>query len=202
MQVKFLKPIKYKDLIFDTGKTYDAIDGKTMTLNPNDTYIIDQNGQIIIKENPNNYILIKYPNKPIEKNEYCYIHKKNENNIILTLPEITPNKRGQTYTKDYYLTETEKRKFDNMLHMTETEIYDRFGYKKDTIFTDTVIFTEHIQMDIQFILCGYDEKPYIQAVLFEDGCEVACSEVFDKQPEEYVLHYDSNTYISRLFVLV
>lgn len=85
--------------------------------------------------------------------------------------------------------------------MTGNQIYDKYGFKRDETITSTVIFTDQFQMDIQLVICEGKSKPYVQAVLFKDGCEVACSDVLDELQDEYELEYNATIYIAKPFVL-
>lgn len=62
----------------------------------------------------------------------------------------------------------------------------------ETIATYTAKFDDGIEADIK--LCNGD-TPYVDAVLFHNGCEVAVLEVSDTLDGEYAFTYNNNKYI-------
>ena len=69
--------------------------------------------------------------------------------------------------------------------------------------SETVDFGNNIQMDIK--VCGVDFEdgscnlPYTEAVLFDNGAEVACTEPDEAFFGEWVLEYNDNVYIAEVF---
>ena len=69
---------------------------------------------------------------------------------------------------------------------------NRFG-EDDTI-TSTAKFGNGVEMDIK--LCGADnDYPWTEAVLFENGSEVCCTEVCEDFLGEWELEYNGDQYI-------
>lgn len=60
----------------------------------------------------------------------------------------------------------------------------------------TVVFGNGIEADIKF--CNGDTGPWIDAVLFKDGCEVHVLEVSDTLEGEYPFEYEGVMYIAHL----
>jgi len=59
--------------------------------------------------------------------------------------------------------------YDKVLNST-----DMMG--EDDTYSETVNFDDGIEIDIK--ICGADnDKPWVEAVMFCDGCEVSCSDV-------------------------
>lgn len=64
---------------------------------------------------------------------------------------------------------------------------------EDNTITNTVKFPDGLEMDIK--CCGCDEEAsWTEAILFEDGCEVACSEVEETYLGKWVLEHGGNKY--------
>lgn len=194
MRVEFLKTIKNKDFAFKEGHSYEAIDGKTISY-------FDDDGNTVYNEDLKDSILVRQPNSPVNKDWYCIVDKKSADTLFRILPEITTSYGNRVYTKDYYIEQSEHELCKTLLSMTGNQIYDKYGFKRDETITSTVIFTDHFQMDIQLVICDGDSKPYVQAILFENGCEVACSDVLDELLDEYKLEYNATIYIAKPFVL-
>lgn len=58
----------------------------------------------------------------------------------------------------------------------------------------TVFFDADIEMDIK--LCGADEDvPWTEAVLFQNGCEVGCTDVHDAYLGEWCIEFDNDEYV-------
>ena len=86
---------------------------------------------------------------------------------------------------------------DNLLsHEPETE-YECFGEDELIMHSYHFLYTD-MEMDIK--LCGvqFEEGcsnlPWTEAVLFKNGCEVACSEVEDEYFGEWELEHDGVIY--------
>lgn len=192
MDVEFLKTITDKHGIsFQKGSCYTCINGADVQ---------DANGETTDLKDK---ILVLQPDSTPKREKYCIIPKNQENKAIWIKPDVTQTKTGKTYTKDFYLTKKETEYYNNLLQMTGNHIYDRYGLKRDEKFEHTVIFTQdehNVYMIIELIICS-EEKPYIQAVLYEDGYEAACSEAMDELQDVYELKYKNNTYISRQFII-
>lgn len=62
----------------------------------------------------------------------------------------------------------------------------------EVVTTYTAIFGGGIEADIK--VCNSESSPYIDAVLFEDGCEIALLDVSDILLGEYIFMVDEDTY--------
>lgn len=196
MFVKFIKTIKHKNHILFKGQhQYEAIDGKTISY-------LDDDDTLVYNEDLKDMILVRQPTSTKNNDEYCCIPKSKEGVLFHIIPEIFPKSGtdGKIFTKDFYITEEEKQTYQKLLRQTCRKIYDKYGLKRDEAFTHTVVFDDDIQMDIQLVICEND-KPYVQAVLFDNGCEVACSEVIEEIISEFKLNYNNNTYSANTFVI-
>lgn len=89
-------------------------------------------------------------------------------------------------TREIVLTEEEK-KFIHKCLESKTMLGE------DDTFSKTANFGNGIEMDIK--LCGSRlEEPWTEAVLFRNGCELCCSEVFDEFEGEWKLEFDGTEY--------
>lgn len=82
----------------------------------------------------------------------------------------------EKHTKEIYISKKESKLYQDLMFKTGKEIYDKYGYKRDEIFTHTANFGNGVEMDIKMVLCGEDDTPYIEAVLFQNGHEVTHSD--------------------------
>ena len=70
----------------------------------------------------------------------------------------------------------EKKEADlinRLLEMKGDAIYDKYGFKRDETITHTAKFQGGYEVDVKLVICDHEETPYCEAVLFQDGCEVA-----------------------------
>lgn len=68
-------------------------------------------------------------------------------------------------------------RIEELLRLTGDEIYQKFGLKRDEVITTTSYFENGMQMDVKLVICEGTDRPYTEAILFDHGSEVACSEV-------------------------
>ena len=73
---------------------------------------------------------------------------------------------------------------------------------EDETMSYTACFGHGIEMDIK--VCGVqfeedgDNRPWTEAVLFENGCELCCSEPDEEFFKEWALEYEGKTYIAEV----
>ncbi len=81
-----------------------------------------------------------------------------------------------------HLVSAEKAEFINkLLTLTGDEIYAKYGYKRDETITETVKFNDNTEMDIKLVICDGKDKPYTEAVLFdENGTEQGFTDPCDE----------------------
>ena len=90
---------------------------------------------------------------------------------------------------------------DNLLNMTGNEIYQKYGFKRDeTIINHSVKFPNGIEADIKLVICGDEEKPYIEGILFHNGFELICTESFNVYNKEWNFEYDGVEYIVNIII--
>ena len=87
--------------------------------------------------------------------------------------------------KDYEL-------YSKLLTMTGNEIYAKYGFKRDETFTYTANFPNNTECDVKLVICENEDKPYIEAILFQNGCEIAVSDVGDNIIDTWTLTDDNN----------
>lgn len=63
--------------------------------------------------------------------------------------------------------------YADLLSLTGNQVYDKYGLKQDEAYSHVAKFPGNVEMDIKLVICGGDDRPYTEAVLFKDGCEVA-----------------------------
>ena len=105
-----------------------------------------------------------------------------------------------TYKKMVYLTKQEEN-FINKLLTTEPTCREECFDEDTPPIVHTARFSDGMEMDIK--LCGvqYHEEeesnlPWTEAVLFDNGAEVNCTEVEDTYFGEWWLNQNGNTYIA------
>ena len=70
------------------------------------------------------------------------------------------------------------QKMNSMLGMSGSEIYAKYGLKRDENICNTLVFDNDYSLDVRLVICEED-PPYIDLILYDDnGCEIA-SEVGD-----------------------
>lgn len=85
--------------------------------------------------------------------------------------------------------------YGKLMGMTGKQIYDKYGYKRDETFIHTAKFENGFEVDIKLVICDEDEYPYVEAVLFENGHERACSDgTGDSMLGEWNLSYNGTEY--------
>ena len=89
-----------------------------------------------------------------------------------------------------------KKESDYISHLLSTTD----SMSEDDTIIKTAKFDNGIEMDIK--LCGaQDDYPWTEAVLFNNGSEVCCSEVSDEYVGEWELEYNGNQYVVYVEVL-
>lgn len=85
--------------------------------------------------------------------------------------------------------------YDMLLTMTGNQIYDKFGLKRDETITYTANFEDGYEVDIKLVICEDESKPYTEAVLFNNGSEVTCSEPEGDMLGDWELETDTTKFI-------
>lgn len=65
----------------------------------------------------------------------------------------------------------EMKLINDLLNLTEDEIYQKYGYKRNETITHTAKFPNGIEADIKLVICE-EEYPYTEGVLFYNGFEL------------------------------
>ena len=105
------------------------------------------------------------------------------------------------YTSDKKISYELNGLIEKLLKMTGDEIYDRYGFKRDETITTTVKFANGYEMDVKLVICGGDEYPYTEAVLFDlQGNQLICSDPEDEYIGKWQLDYDNNRYIASIML--
>lgn len=96
------------------------------------------------------------------------------------------------------ISKQEVAELNKMLFLTGKELYDKYGYKEDETFSWTAHFGDEIEADVKLVICGEDDYPYCEAVLFDHGSEVACTEIDDTIDGPWEFEYQGETYIAEV----
>lgn len=83
---------------------------------------------------------------------------------------------------------------NNLLKLTGSEIYDKYGFKRDETITHTAKFPNGIEADIKLVICE-DDKPYTEAVLFHNGSELTHTDHYDEYKCEWFFRYNNIEYV-------
>ena len=98
-------------------------------------------------------------------------------------------------TRELQISKKDADFYDKLMDMTGKQIYDKYGYKRDETFTHTAKFENGFEADIKLVICDEDEYPYVEAVLFENGHERACSDgTGDSMLGKWYLPYNGTEY--------
>jgi hypothetical protein len=84
--------------------------------------------------------------------------------------------------------------------MSGEEIYAKYGLKRDETIVETANFGNSIEMDIKLVICEGEDTPYTEAVLFENGHELYCTDPNDKYTGEWKLECDGEKYAVEIIV--
>lgn len=82
---------------------------------------------------------------------------------------------------------------NELLKLNGDEIYQKYGLKRDETITYTATFPDGIEADIKLVICE-DGLPYTEGVLFENGCEVACTDCSDTYVGDWYFEVDGEEY--------
>lgn len=69
-------------------------------------------------------------------------------------------------TQTITLSKKEMDLINNLLGLTGSEIYQKYGYKRDEAITHTAKFPDGVEIDIKLVICE-DDTPYTEGVLFQ-----------------------------------
>ena len=104
------------------------------------------------------------------------------------------NGRPYTLTQIITIPHKEMKLINNLLKLTGNEIYDKYGFKRDETITHTAKFPNGIEADIKLVICK-DDKPYTEAVLFQNGSELTCTDPSDEYKGEWFFRYNGIEYV-------
>lgn len=101
------------------------------------------------------------------------------------------------YSETIIVPKKELHFINGLLNLSGKQIYNKYGLKRDDTITYTSRLENGYEADIKVVICEEEEKPYIDAVLFDkNGCEVACTcPDDDKYDGEYRFECDGNEYV-------
>lgn len=97
-------------------------------------------------------------------------------------------------TQTITLSKKEMDLINNLLSLTGSEIYQKYGYKRDEVITHTAKFPYGIEIDIKLVICE-DDTPYTEGVLFQNGCERTGTEPGYTYDGEWTFHFKGTEYI-------
>lgn len=93
------------------------------------------------------------------------------------------------------LTREEAEKLEKLMTMNGAAIYQEYQYEQGHTLTFCAKFGHGIEAEVHLVVCGEDETPYADAVLFDHGQEVACTEpYFDDILGTYSFRYQGDIY--------
>lgn len=105
------------------------------------------------------------------------------------------------YSEEIAVPEADAKQIRYLISHEPKDEKECFG--EDETFVETVRFPDETEMDVK--LCGvqYEQgadmnRPWTEAVLFRNGCEVACSEVEDTFFGDWELSYGNRFYIAHV----
>ena len=107
------------------------------------------------------------------------------------------------YFSNLILSEREKLTIDELLTLTGEEIYNKYGFKRYEVISNSVTFLNGYKMEINLYLGEIRDKPYTEAILFDkEGKELVYSEMEDEYFIEYFIDWifdniDGDSYIVR-----
>ena len=88
------------------------------------------------------------------------------------------------------LTKEEAKRITKLMQMNGAAIYLECQYKQGHTLTFHADFGYGIEAEVHLVVCAIDETPYTEAVLFDHGQEVACTEpCFDNITGTYGFEY-------------
>ena len=98
--------------------------------------------------------------------------------------------------KNIFLKESERKLINKLCQKCTGDDYDRYCINKfSTYFTWTAYFDDGIEMNVKVCSGDYGEPLWIESVLFENGNEIACSEVQDRLKDDFIMEYGNKYYI-------
>ena len=93
------------------------------------------------------------------------------------------------------LTKEEAKRITKLMQMNGAAIYLECQYKQGLTLTFHADFGYGIEAEVHLVVCAIDETPYTEAVLFDHGQEVACTEpCFDNITGTYGFEYRGDIY--------
>ena len=97
-------------------------------------------------------------------------------------------------TKNILISKKESDFIATLLTMTGSEIYDKYGLKRDETITHTAVLENGLEADIKLVICE-DDKPYTEGVLFLNGSEVCHTDCEEEYLGEWEFEYEGKDYI-------
>lgn len=82
---------------------------------------------------------------------------------------------------------------NELLKLNGNEIYQKYGLKRDETITYTATFPDGMEADIKLVICE-DGLPYTEGILFENGCEVACTDCSDTYVGDWCFDVNGTEY--------
>lgn len=91
------------------------------------------------------------------------------------------------------ISQREMELINSLLSLTENEIYQKYGYKRDETITHTAKFQDGIEVDIKLVICE-DGTPYTEGILFCNGYEAMSTEPMDTYDGEWKFQFANTEY--------
>lgn len=119
---------------------------------------------------------------------------------INELKDYYKERESKNGKKEYVLVQAitvpneEMKLINNLLNLTGSEIYNKYGFKRDETITHTAKFPNGIEADIKLVICE-DDRPYTEGVLFCNGFELTCTDPDCAYDGEWHFEYNGVEYI-------
>ena len=89
----------------------------------------------------------------------------------------------------------EYRYINQLMEMNGTEIYQKYGLKRDESITYTFHFQNGYSLDMKLVICE-EERPYIDLILFDEkNREIACDIVDDYVGSSFIITHETGKYL-------
>lgn len=106
------------------------------------------------------------------------------------------------YQASIKLPQEEVVKLNHMMQLSGTDIYEKYGLKRDETITFTAKFANGYEADIKLVICEED-SPFVDPVLFDSvGHEICVLEPdFDSFDGDYVFPVNGEIFTVKVSVL-
>jgi len=102
--------------------------------------------------------------------------------------------------KTINITKEQSEYYNSLLSMTGDAIYTKYGLKRDKTIIHTVNFENGLEMGVKLVIRDGENKPYTEAVLFDNGHEISCTGPSEEFTGEWLLKSNNEEYIADVYV--